>query len=67
MVVKPLTLTKEVSDKYSLKDIKPGTYLFPVYGEINLHLMSLEKADQLYASGFPYLVEKKKRSVDTSQ
>ncbi|MBB2149165.1 hypothetical protein [Pedobacter gandavensis] len=60
-----MTLIKEVADKYSLKGIKAGTYHFPSYGEISLHSMSLEKADRLFASGFPYLVEKKKRSDDT--
>lgn len=64
---KPLTLQKDVAEKYYLKAVSAGTFHFPGHGEISLHTMSLEKADQLYASGFPFLVLKKKRSEENAQ
>lgn len=52
------TLKKEVSDKYDLHTVKPGTYVFPGFGEIALDQLTLERADLLVANGFPHLVEK---------
>jgi hypothetical protein len=52
-------LPKEVADKYSLKSIRPGKYSFAKYGEIDLRIISLEKADKLVKDGFPHLVAKK--------
>nr|WP_199079083.1 hypothetical protein [Pedobacter sp. ASV19] len=54
-------LPAEVSEKYNLKDIVAGLYDFPGFGQIDLQTISLEKADALVSSGFPYLVAKKKK------
>ena len=55
-------LPTEVADKYNLKEITPGLYCFPGFGEIDLTTITLEKADSLIEQGFPYLVAKKKKS-----
>jgi len=50
-----MKLQKEVAAKYRLITIRPGKHYFPEYGEIDLRVMKLQKADELFAKGFPFL------------
>ncbi len=47
------------AEKYNLKNVAPGLYDFPGFGEINLETITLEQADDLAARKFPYLAAKK--------
>lgn len=67
MEKRSLNLPKEVAEKFSLKNIEAGNYHFPGFGEINLTSITLEKANSLFAAGFPFLVEKKKRMPVTEE
>ncbi len=53
-------LPKEVAEKYNLKSIRAGKYVFPKFGEIDLRTITLKQADELVKKGFPFLVLKKK-------
>lgn len=54
----PLTLQKEVSDKYDLITITPGTYDFAGFGKIDLTTLTVAQADSLVTRKFPFLVAK---------
>ncbi len=60
----PKKLLPEVSEKYTLKTIRPGKYNFDKYGTLDLRTLSLEKADKLVENGFPFLVLKKTKKED---
>lgn len=49
------TMKPEVAAKYALIGIRPGKYNFKNFGEIDLGVVSLAKADELYKKGFPHL------------
>jgi hypothetical protein len=60
---KSLTLSKEAAQTYNLKGIQAGNYHFPGFGEIDLTSVTLEKANILFAAGFPFLIKKKSKAV----
>ena len=49
-------LPPAVAKKYTVKTIRPGKFVFAGFGEIDLRTISVKKADELYASKFPYLI-----------
>jgi hypothetical protein len=60
----PLTLPKEVADKFNLVKIAPGKYDFHhQFGVIDLTTISLQKAEKLVADGFKFLVAKEQPDV----
>lgn len=52
------------AEKYNLKNVAPGLYDFPGFGEINLETITLEQADALAERKFPYLVAKRIKVVE---
>jgi len=50
-----MKLQDEVSAKYRLVTIRPGKHYFPQFGEVDLRKIKLQKADELFAKGFPFL------------
>ncbi|MBN2747349.1 MAG: hypothetical protein JXR34_11545 [Bacteroidales bacterium] len=64
------TLKPEVSKKFDLVTIRPGSYTFPKYGPIDLTAITLAEAEELFENGFPYLkrkqiLEKEIKSVNS--
>ena len=55
------SLPPEVSIVYEAKTILPGKYKFKGFGEIDLRMISLEQANDLYNHGFPYLKLKNRK------
>ncbi len=47
-------MKKPASDKYNIT-IEPGVYQVHGFGEIDLRSLTLERAEQLFKKGFPYL------------
>ena len=53
-------LSPEVSEFYNLITIRPGSYSFPGFGQIDLTTLTLTEAHELVSKGFQFLVSKKK-------
>jgi len=51
-------LSPEVSEFYNLITIRPGSYSFPGFGQIDLTTLSLTEAHELVSKGFQFLVPK---------
>ena len=58
--INTMKLRKEVAAKYQMKTIRPGKYNFPEFGTIDLREINLQRADDLVAKGFPFLVLREK-------
>ncbi len=50
-------MKRPATDKYQLT-ISPGLYEIMGFGEVDLRNLSLDRANQLFKAGFPYLFEK---------
>lgn len=47
-------MNPEVINKYEFS-VKPGRYVFPKFGEIDLFSLNLKKADELFDKGFRWM------------
>jgi hypothetical protein len=47
-------MNPEVINKYEFT-IRPGRYVFPKFGEIDLFSLNLKKADELFNKGFRWM------------
>lgn len=57
-------ISKHIESKYKVIGLEPGKVICKDNTEVDLRTISLEKADELFNSGFPYLQKIELKSDD---